>query len=340
MNHRIHKKIHRIVITPGEPAGIGPDVVIMALKTQKIWSSVELVICGDSNLLINRAKKLNLSLHLDPYDPDQEPIPGKVSVLHISLNDTVVPGKLTIKNNSYIINTLTRSTIGCINKEFSALVTGPVNKTILNQGGILFTGHTEFLAKISNSKKTVMIFDNKKFRIALATTHIPISFVSQSITQELLSAVITIVIQGLQQYFKILFPKIYVCGLNPHAGESGYIGKEEIETIIPILHNLRKKYNYNIIGPLPADTIFQAKYLCNSDIILSMYHDQILPVLKYAAFNQSVNITFGLPFIRTSVDHGSAVELSGTGKAKPDSMIHAIISAINMIKNSHEKNKL
>lgn len=329
-------KLHRIIITPGEPAGIGPDVVIMAI--QKKWP-VELVICADSNLLLNRAKHINLPIKLRPYcyqNKISSHLPGEASILNIPITKTTLSGKLDIINNNYVINTLKRATQGCINKEFSALVTGPINKAILNKGGISFTGHTEFLSKINQYKKTVMMLSNDKLRVALVTTHIPISDVSKSITHKSLLDTIIILINGLQKYFNILYPKIYVCGLNPHAGESGYIGKEEIEIIIPTLNHLKKNINCNIIGPIPADTIFQSKYLDHADVILAMYHDQGLPILKYIGFNQSVNITFGLPFIRTSVAHGSALELSGTGNAIPNSMIRAITTAINMIK-THEK---
>lgn len=323
---------NRIIITPGEPSGIGPDITIMAI--QKKWP-VELVVCADSNLLLNRAKKINLPLKLRPYDVNQMLLctPGEASILNIPVSQTVIPGILNIKNNNYVINTLKQASKKCINKEFAALITGPVNKSVINQGGILFTGHTEFLAKINQCQKTIMMLSNKKLKVALVTTHIPISSVSKSITQQAISDTIKILMHGLQKYFNILRPNIYVCGLNPHAGESGFIGREEIEVIIPTLNFLRKKINCNIIGPLPADTIFQSKYLNNADVILAMYHDQGLSVLKYVGFNQSVNITFGLPFIRTSVDHGSALELSGTGKAIPNSMIAAITTSINMIKN-------
>lgn len=327
-------KLHRIIITTGEPAGIGPDIIIMAI--QKQWP-VELVICADSDLLLSRAKKINFPLKLRPYhynNPITLCLPGTASILNIPIYKTVIPGKLDINNNNYVINTLKRAAQGCINKEFSALVTGPVNKAIINKGNIFFTGHTEFLSKMNKYKKTVMMLSNNKLRVALVTTHIPISSVPKSITYKSLSETIIILVKGLQKYFNILNPKIYVCGLNPHAGESGYIGQEEIKIIIPTLNYLRKNINCNLIGPISADTIFQSKYLDNADVILSMYHDQGLPILKYIGFNQSVNITFGLPFIRTSVDHGSALELSGTGNAIPNSMIMAITTAIDMIKKN------
>lgn len=332
---------YRIIITPGEPAGIGPDITIMIAQNK--WP-VEIVVCADPHLLLNRAKKINLPLKLRSYHENKEVRPcgpGELSILQILSKKKVIPGTLNIDNNNYVLNTLKRAARGCMNGEFSALITGPVHKSILNMGReILFSGHTEFLAQYCKSKKTVMMFSNSILRIALMTTHIPISAVSKKITQKNLYNTISILNKGLQKYFNILHPKIYICGLNPHSGESGYIGKEEIEVIIPAINFLNKKKNYEIIGPFSADTIFQPKYLQNADVILTMYHDQGLPVLKYSKFGESVNITFGLPFIRTSVDHGTALELSGTGHAKCNSMKMAILTSINMIKNFHQKNVL
>ncbi|ADV33535.1 4-hydroxythreonine-4-phosphate dehydrogenase [Candidatus Blochmanniella vafra str. BVAF] len=330
-------KPQKIIITPGEPSGVGPDIVIMTV--QKKWP-IDLIICADSNLLLDRAKTLNLPLTLVPYYINNTTLPfkpGKISILDMSLSQPVIPGQLNVANNNYIINTLNRAATGCINGEFSALVTGPINKSILNKGGISFSGHTEFLAKISKTNTSpVMMLSNNKLNVALVTTHIPIALVSQFITQQTIHNTITTLVQGLQKYFNISNPTIYVCGLNPHSGESGYIGSEEITTIIPALNNLRKtNMNCNIIGPFPADTIFQTQYLRYANVILAMYHDQGLPVLKFSGFGKSVNITFGLPFIRTSVDHGSALKLAGLGIANNNSMTLAIKTAINMIKNAY-----
>lgn len=336
----IKNKKYRIIITPGEPAGIGPDIVLMI--AQKKWP-IELVVCADPNLLLDRAKKINIPLKLRSYNPGKviSPCsPGELSILKVTLHKNVIPGQLDVINNNYVINTLKRASQGCMNGEFSALVTGPIHKAILNIGGISFRGHTEFLSQYCNLKKTVMMFSNNKLRIALITTHIPISAVAKQITQENLYDTILILSEGLKKYFGILHPIIYVCGLNPHSGESGYIGTEEIEIITPTINILNKNINCKIIGPLPADTIFQPKYLQHADVILTMYHDQGLPILKYLGFNQSVNITLGLPFIRTSVDHGTALKLSGTGTAKHNSMQMAILTAINMINNIYKKNVL
>lgn len=337
----IKNKKYKIVITPGEPAGIGPDIIIMI--AQKKWP-IEIVVCADSNLLLNRAKIINLPLKLKKYRSDNNTIsaciPGELSILNIPLTTNVIPGYPNISNNNYIINTLQRAIQGCIHGEFSAIVTGPVHKSTLNAGNIQFMGHTEFLSQYCKLEKTVMMLMNNKLRVALTTTHIPISSVTKYITYENLYKTIVILSKGLKEYFNIIRPKIYVCGLNPHSGESGYIGTEEIKTIIPTINILNKNIDCDIIGPLPADTIFQEKYLQQADVILAMYHDQGLPVLKYTGLDQSINITLGLPFIRTSVSHGTALELSGTGTAKCDSMKMAIYTAINIINNINKKNVL
>lgn len=341
MNNNKYQQ-YRIVITPGEPAGIGPDIVIMIAQNQ--WP-IELVVCADPILLLNRAKKINLPLKLRSYHIEQTSFPcepGELSILQIPLLNKVIPGQLNINNNNYVINTLQRATIGCINKEFSALVTGPVHKAILNTNAISFLGHTEFFSNLCHSKKTVMMLSNNKLRVALTTTHIPISSVAKNITSQNLYNTIFTLTEGLKKYFCISRPKIYICGLNPHSGESGHLGKEEMEVIIPTINTIKNKnaIHCELIGPLSADTIFQPKYLNNADVILTMYHDQGLPVLKYSGFDQSVNITFGLPFIRTSVGHGTALELSGTGNAQHKSMQQAILTTINMINNSYNNNVL
>lgn len=336
----IKNKKYRIVITPGEPAGIGPDITIMI--AQKKWP-IELVACADANLLLNRAKIINLPLKLKKYQANNiiSPcIPGELSILNIPLLEQVVPGSPNISNNNYVINTLHRAIQGCMNGEFLAIVTGPIHKSTLNAGNIKFLGHTEFFSKYCKLEKTVMMLMNKKLRVALTTTHIPIASVTEYITYENLYKTIVILYKGLKEYFGIIRPKIYVCGLNPHSGESGYIGTEEIKILTPTINILNKNIDCDIIGPLPADTIFQKKYLQHADVILTMYHDQGLPVLKYTGFHQSINVTLGLPFIRTSVSHGTALELSGTGTAKYNSMQIAICTAINIIKNIYKNNVL
>lgn len=321
---------HRIVITPGEPSGIGPDLIIML--AQKAWP-VELVVCTDPFLLTQRAIKLNLPIKLHSYQKKQSPRPhpaGEISVLSIKSFYHVEPGKLNSANSSHVIETLSRACDGCLDKEFAALLTGPVHKGIINDSGFPFVGHTEFFAERSGCSNVVMMLVTQSLRIALATTHIPLSEVPKKITHRLLHKVITILMRGLYKQFRIKNPRVYICSLNPHAGEGGYIGREEIEIIIPSLNLLRSE-GYDLVGPLPSDTIFQKKYLEQADAILALYHDQGLPILKSQGFGKAVNITLGLPFIRTSVDHGTAIELSGTGLAKVSSMKMALHLTMRMI---------
>ncbi|CAH6636535.1 4-hydroxythreonine-4-phosphate dehydrogenase PdxA [Pseudocitrobacter vendiensis] len=324
---------HRVVITPGEPAGIGPDLVIQF--AQRDWP-VELVVCADGALLSERATLLGLPLSLLPYSPDESALPqraGTLTLLSVPLRAPVTPGELNTLNGHYVVDTLARACDGCLSGEFAALITGPVHKGIINDAGVPFTGHTEFFEERSHAAKVVMMLATEELRVALATTHLPLKDVSDAITVELLDEVITILHHDLQTKFGIAQPHILVCGLNPHAGEGGHMGTEEIDTIIPVLNTLRAK-GMNLSGPLPADTLFQPKYLDNADAVLAMYHDQGLPVLKYQGFGRGVNITLGLPFIRTSVDHGTALELAGHGKAEVGSFITALNLAIKMIVNS------
>ncbi|MCR3756089.1 MAG: 4-hydroxythreonine-4-phosphate dehydrogenase [Sodalis sp. Psp] len=323
---------YRIIITPGEPAGIGPDLV--ATLAQQTYP-MELVICADPDLLMARAKLLHLPLRLHAYQPDQ-PVTlrpaGELSVLAITAPAPVVAGELNVANSNYVVATLARACDGCLSGEFAALLTGPVHKGIINDGGLPFSGHTEFFARRSDCKRVVMMLITESLRVALATTHLPLLAVPGAITCQSLHEVITILAHDLRQQFGIARPCIYVCGLNPHAGEGGHVGREEIEVITPALDVLRDK-GYNLIGPLPADTLFQPKYLQHADTVLTMYHDQGLPVLKYQGFGRAVNITLGLPFIRTSVDHGTALELAGSGEVENGSIKAALNLTIDMIKN-------
>ncbi|MGF6436783.1 4-hydroxythreonine-4-phosphate dehydrogenase [Kosakonia sp. 1610] len=323
----------RIVITPGEPAGIGPDLVVQL--AQRDWP-VELVICGDATLLTDRAALLGLPLTLREYAPGHVAVPqqsGTLTLLPIALNAPVVAGRLNPQNGAYVVSTLARACDGCLNGEFAALVTGPVHKGVINDSGTPFTGHTEFFEQRAHADKVVMMLATETLRVALATTHLPLREVADAITPDLLREVITILHGDLRQKFGIASPHILVCGLNPHAGEGGHMGTEEIDTIIPVLEAMRRE-GMNLSGPLPADTLFQPKYLDNADAVLAMYHDQGLPVLKYQGFGRGVNITLGLPFIRTSVDHGTALELAGQGTAEVGSFITALNLAIKMIVNT------
>ncbi|MDW8844712.1 4-hydroxythreonine-4-phosphate dehydrogenase PdxA [Erwinia sp. MMLR14_017] len=325
----------RVAITPGEPAGIGPDVTLQL--AQRDWP-VELVVCADPALLRERAAKLGLPLTLKEYQPGLAAQPqkaGTLTVLPLSTPQPVKAGELCVANSHYVLETLTRACDGCLNGEFAALITGPVHKGVINDAGIPFSGHTEFFADRSQCERVVMMLATEELRVALATTHLPLKAVSDAITRESLHEVIAILHADLQSKFGLASPHIFVCGLNPHAGEGGHMGREEIDVIIPALNELRQQ-GMQLTGPLPADTLFQPKYLQHADAVLAMYHDQGLPVLKYQGFGRAVNITLGLPFIRTSVDHGTALELAGQGNADAGSFITALNLAITMIKSSNE----
>ena len=240
-------------------------------------------------------------------------------------------GQLNEANGHYVLKTLERAALGCMNGEFDAIVTGPVHKGVINRAGVAFSGHTEFFADKSNTPLVVMMLATEGLRVALVTTHIPLAYVSKAVTEDRLKKIVHILHQDLVEKFAISSPKIYVCGLNPHAGEDGCLGREEIDTITPTLEKLRQEDGIDLIGPLPADTIFNEKYLNEADAVLGMYHDQVLPVLKYKGFGRSVNITLGLPFIRTSVDHGTALDLAGTGDADTGSFTTALTHAIELV---------
>ncbi|MEI8632310.1 4-hydroxythreonine-4-phosphate dehydrogenase PdxA [Vibrio sp. PP-XX7] len=324
-------EIKRIIITAGEPAGIGPDLVLAL--SQESWSH-QIVICADKTLIRQRAEQLGIPVLLHDYDPQHPPVEqqaGSLLIEHIPLANPVVAGQLDAGNSHYVLNTLERACQGCMCGEFDAVVTGPVHKGVINRAGVAFSGHTEFFAEKSGTPLVVMMLATEGLRVALVTTHLPLSAVPQAVTKERLQAIIRILHQDLVEKFAIALPQIYVCGLNPHAGEEGCLGTEEIETISPALEELRIQDGINLIGPLPADTIFNEKYINNADTILGMYHDQVLPVLKFKGFGHSVNITLGLPFIRTSVDHGTALDLAGTGTADTGSFRTALNQAIELV---------
>jgi 4-hydroxythreonine-4-phosphate dehydrogenase len=322
----------RIAITPGEPAGIGPDLTIVI--AQQDWS-VELVVVACKKLMQERAEKLGLPLTLIDYDVDMPAKPqkaGTITILSVDMAEACIPGELNPENGSYVIETLRIASEKNISGEIDAIVTGPVHKGLINQSGIAFSGHTEYFANQANCADVVMMLATEGLRVALVTTHIPLAYVAKAITAERLQKVTRILNTDLINKFGIKEPRIYVCGINPHAGEDGHLGREEIDVMIPALDVLKAE-GIKVIGPLPADTIFQEKYLSDADAILTMYHDQGLPVLKYKGFGSSVNITLGLPFIRTSVDHGTALELAGTNLADPGSFIEAITTAIKLANN-------
>lgn len=327
--------VPRIVITPGEPAGIGPDLILGL--TDQAWP-VALVVVADPQLLAERAHQLGRHLQIETYEPAQPARPqpaGVLTVLPVPLSGEVIAGQLNVANGPYVLQTLQRAAEGALSGEFAALVTGPVHKGIINEAGVPFSGHTEFFAELAGCEQVVMMLATEGLRVALATTHLPLKDVADAITEASLGRTLDILQQDLQQQFGLAQPRIYVCGLNPHAGEGGHMGREEIEVIAPLLEQKRAQ-GMDLVGPLPADTLFQDKYLRHADAVLAMYHDQGLPVLKYKGFGRAVNITLGLPFIRTSVDHGTALELAGRGQADMGSLLTALQQAISMVSTRNE----
>lgn len=323
--------IQKIAVTPGEPAGIGPDLILQL--AQQRWP-VQLVVFADTQMLNERAQQLGLAIQLTPFHDDLQrlPQPGELFIRQVDIEANVVPGQLDPANGRYVVETLRQACHANMHEGFDAVVTGPVHKGIINEAGVSFSGHTEYFASQSNTLDVVMLLSTEGLNVALATTHIPLEYVSKAITAERLNRVIRIIDNDLKQKFGLAEPHIFVCGLNPHAGEDGHIGREEIETMIPALEALRGE-GIKLTGPLPADTIFQPKYLEDADVVLAMYHDQGLPVLKFKGFGAAVNITLGLPFIRTSVDHGTAVDLAGTGQADTGSFQKALEKAIELANN-------
>jgi 4-hydroxythreonine-4-phosphate dehydrogenase len=319
-------------ITSGEPAGIGPDLCLM-LAREKF--PARMVIIGDKSLLASRAKLLGLDISLVNFVnsvPAQQP--NQLEVLHVPLRVPIFPpGQLLPENSPYVIDTLKLAVEHCANRSFDAMVTAPVHKGVINDARITFSGHTEFLADATNTPQVVMMLVGGGLRVALATTHLPLKEVSAHLTQPLLERVLRILHHDLKNKFGIADPRILISGLNPHAGEGGHMGHEEIGIIEPVLHRL-KQSGMKLTGPLPADSLFTPKHLREGDAVLAMYHDQGLPVLKYASFGHGVNVTLGLPIIRTSVDHGTALDLAGTGNIDSGSMIAAVNLAIELAQRS------
>ena len=317
-----------IAVTSGEPAGIGPDI---CLDLANLDVATRIVVLGDLDLLQQRAQMLKKKVKFQLYQPENKPLPNVLEVIHIPVKSTVIAGTLNVENASYVLDLLNRAYEGIQKGEFAAIVTAPVHKGIINESGVSFTGHTEYLAEKSHTKQVVMMLTGGGLRVALATTHLPLRAVADAITKPLLIQVLTTLYQELQQKFGLHQPRILVAGLNPHAGEGGHLGHEENQIIIPVIQQLQQR-GLDITGPVPADTLFQPFMVQKADAILAMYHDQGLPVLKYAGFGESVNITLGLPFIRTSVDHGTALELAGTKKANSSSLFAAVAAAVSMCK--------
>lgn len=319
----------RIALTAGEPAGIGADLCVQLAQYHLPY---QLIVIADPELLIQRAAQLNLPLTIQYFNPELTRTTQSAGYLTVSaskLNQAVQAGQLNIANSAYVLTLLTVATKGCVSGLFDAMVTAPVHKAIINEAGFNFSGHTEFIAEITGGHP-VMMLATEGLRVALVTTHLALKEISNAITKETLEKVIRILHQDLKTRFHCANPKIIVCGLNPHAGENGHLGREEIEIINPVLNELSQQ-GFNLQGALAADTVFTPKYLTTADAVLAMYHDQGLPVLKYKAFGKAVNITLGLPIIRTSVDHGTALDLAGTGKADIGSLCYALQTAVDIL---------
>ncbi|MGD8618109.1 MAG: 4-hydroxythreonine-4-phosphate dehydrogenase PdxA [Gammaproteobacteria bacterium] len=325
----------RIALTPGEPAGIGPEICVALAQRPR---PVELVAVADPALLQERAALSGLSLTLrtlEPGSPPRATRAGELCILPVPLRTASRCGQLDSRNAAYVLETLDHAIRGCMATTFDALVTGPVHKGIINDAGIPFTGHTEYLAQVTQTAHVVMLLAAGSLRVALATTHVPLAQVSGLITPQRLERIIRILHTDLQLRFGIAEPRIKVCGLNPHAGEGGHLGREEIDIIIPTLRKLRAA-GIALDGPVPADTAFTPDSIRQSDAILAMYHDQGLPVLKHVGFGRAVNITLGLPVIRTSVDHGTALDLAGSGHADCGSLQAALDTAVDMAHRSRQ----
>ena len=323
-----------LLVTSGEPAGAGPDLCLALAQL-----SLPSVVLCDKAVLIERSKQLGQSIIFEDYEPGVSPVnrSNHLTVLSISSSEAVTPGVLNPKNAAYVLHMLAMAADRCMQGEFSALITAPVNKAVINQAGFAFTGHTEFFAAYCKAETVVMMLACAAMKVALITTHLPLRQVADTLTAPLIRRVITKLYASLQQDFSIPSPKIYVAGLNPHAGEGGYLGREELEIISPALAVL-KAQGMNIEGPMSADTMFTPDNANACDAFVAMYHDQGLPVLKYVGFGQAVNVTLGLPIIRTSVDHGTALSLAGTGLAEAGSLLAAVNMAASMVKGREDCN--
>ena len=324
----------RLAISPGEPAGIGPDICILA-HLADCRKEAEVVYFGDPQLFQERASLLGASLDINILNNktlNSTYQPGSFNLHPMSLNAPVTLGQPDTQNVGYVLECLDAALAACLQGEATALVTGPIHKAAICDAGIAFSGHTEWLAEKTHSEQVVMMLIAGKLRVALATTHVPLRQVPDQLSPELLHRVISITLNELQHRFGIQQPQLLICGLNPHAGEAGYLGSEEIEVMIPVIKKLQDE-GHKLRGPVPADTAFIASNLQSVDAVVAMYHDQGLPALKSAGFGEAVNLTLGLPLVRTSVDHGTALHLAGTGKANPGSFIAALNCALDLLRD-------
>jgi 4-hydroxythreonine-4-phosphate dehydrogenase len=329
---RVNNDLPRIIITTGEPAGIGPDITVQIAQEN---FNADIVTIGDPDLLLDRASSLGLPLSLNTFDGahKQKHVAKRLRIIPVKTETRTIAGNLDTDNAEYVLTLLNTACTACLENEFDAMVTAPVQKSIINDAGITFSGHTEYLAGLCQQATPVMMLANKLLRVALVTTHLPLSRVSDAITKDKLTRVLQIVDKDLRDKFSINKPRILVCGLNPHAGENGHLGNEENEIITPVINTL-KDQGMDLTGPQPADTAFTQEMIDSFDVIVAMYHDQGLPVLKSLGFGETVNITLGLPIVRTSVDHGTALHLAGTGNATCSSLMEAIKYAIDLSSNT------
>jgi 4-hydroxythreonine-4-phosphate dehydrogenase len=322
--------VQRLVLTSGEPAGVGPDLCLAV--ADRDWPCA-LVLAGDPDMLESRARTLGLSVALENYDPTLPPRAhraGRIQVLARQLTRPAVPGQLHPDNAGYVLALLDAAADRCATGEFAAMVTAPVHKGVINDSGIAFSGHTEYLAARLGCARPVMLLVAGQLRVALATTHLPLSAVPGAINRPMLVETLAVLDQGLRSRFRLAAPRILVCGLNPHAGESGHLGREEIDVIAPAIAEARA-LGIDARGPLPADTAFTRTSIASGDAVLAMFHDQGLPVIKHAGFGHGVNVTLGLPVVRTSVDHGTALDLAASGRADCGSLEAALRLACGMI---------
>lgn len=322
-----------IAVTSGEPAGVGPELCL-SLADYPLPAATQVVVLGDRTLIAERASLLGFRGRLRDWQREVPAQAGTLDILHVPLVAPSSPGRLDAANARYVLGLLDRAVDGCRSGEFAAMVTAPVHKGVINDAGIPFTGHTEYLAEKTGTARVVMMLAGHGLRVALATTHLPLKDVSAAITQASLEETLRILHIDMMRKFGIAEPRILVAGLNPHAGEGGYLGREEIDVIAPVLSRLRAE-GMHLIGPLPADTMFTPPLLAQGDCVLAMYHDQGLTALKYASFGEGINVTLGLPIIRTSVDHGTALELAGSGRADPGSLHEAVDQAVDMATRAH-----
>jgi len=328
MNNTSNPSLPVLAVTSGEPSGVGPELCARLAECK--WPA-HVVVIGDAELIEERLDRASRALVVRPWQPGMKPEAGVFDVLHCPLACPALAGKPSTKNAAYVLGLLDRALEGCVRGMFDGMVTAPVHKGVICDAGVPFSGHTEYLAAKTKTPQVVMMLVGGGMRVALATTHLPLADVPKALTQDLLTRTFEVLHQGLITSFGLPKPRILVAGFNPHAGEGGHIGREEIDIIIPVLERLRAK-GMNLIGPLPADTLFTPYKLREADAVLAMYHDQGLPVLKHASFGSGVNVTLGLPIVRTSVDHGTAFDLAGSGKADPGSLFAAVELAIDMVK--------